>query len=406
MPHYKYTALLRSGEKVSGMMDGLNEMDAAARIRESCDVILKLTEVGNDKPGLLNMELGSRLNGKAFSVMCSQFAIILDAGIPIARAVKLVAEKTVDKKLRTIMDKVAQDVEGGKSLSNAFEEHGGRLLPVTFVETLRAGESTGNLGAAFGTVHEQYDKQEKMRSKVRSALAYPMFVLTIAVGVVAVLMIVVVPKFTDIFAEMGGELPLITRLLIGISNFFAHYFWIMLIVAAALFIAYKAYNAAEKGRDRLAQWQLRLPVLGRIAELNAASQFANTMSSLIGAGLTMDRAVAITARVIDNYHLSRQTAQLAEALEAGKQLGPSMHDLTDYPDILIDMASVGEGSGEMEKTLRVIGRYYDSELEEATKSALAKLEPALLVGLAGIAGFIVIAIYMAMFSMYGTLGNL
>ena len=407
MAHFKYVVLSRDGVRVSGIAEGYNELDAASRIKESCDVILKLTEVKEKKPGLLSMDIGgSRLNSKAFTVMCSQFAIILEAGIPIARAVKLVADKTVDKTLKRVMDKVAKDVEGGRSLSAAFADHGEKILPVTFTETLRAGEATGNLGRSFETMHEHFDQQEKMRAKVRSAMAYPIFVMIVAIAVVIVLMVVVVPKFTRMFAEMGGELPLPTRMLIGISGFFSHYGLLLLAILAVVLLSVKLYGNTESGRLRLARWKLKLPILGKIEQLTAASQFANTMAALMGAGLTMDKAVSITSRVIDNYHLSWQTGKLAEQLETGHALGTSMREQTDYPDILIDMAGVGESSGEMEKTLGTIAQYYDAELEEATKSALAKLEPALLIGLAAIAGFIVVAIYSAIFSLYGSMGNL
>ena len=407
MAHFKYVALSRDGVKISGVMEGYNQLDAASRIKESCDIILNLKEIDEKKSSFLSMDVGgNRLNSKAFTVMCSQFAIILEAGIPIARAVKLVADKTTDKPLRRIMDRVARDVEGGRSLSAAFADYGGKILPVTFIETLRAGEATGNLGRSFETMHEHFDKQVKMRAKVRGAMAYPMFVLAIAVVVVIVLMVKVVPTFTGMFAQLGSELPLPTRMLIGISNFFSKYAWIIAAAIALVVLIVKLYGRTEGGRLNLAKLKLKLPILGHIEELNAASQFANTMAAMMGAGLTMDRAVSITAKVVDNYYLSHQTGKLAELLESGHALGASMREQTDYPDILIDMAGVGENSGEMEKTLGTIAAYYDAELEDATKSALAKLEPAMLVGLAVIAGFIVIAIYMAMFSMYGAMGNL
>lgn len=407
MPKYKYTALTRNGVRVSGVTEGLSELDVASRIRENCDVILKLKRYDKKRSGFWSLEVGgNRLNTKAFTLMCSQFAIILDAGIPISRAVKLVAAKTTDKTLRRVMDQVAADVEGGKSLSAAFGEHGEKLFPVTFIETLRAGEATGNLGRSFETMYKHFDKQSKMRSKVRGAMAYPMFVLAIAVVVVIVLMVKVVPVFTGMFDQLGGELPLPTRMLVGISNFFSRYVLLIAAVIGGAVVLLKLYNSSEKGRLNLARLRLKLPVLGRIEELSAASEFSNTMAAMMGAGLTMDRAVSITARVVSNAHLSAQTGKLASELQAGKPLGPAMQEGTDYPDILVDMASVGEGSGEMEKTLGTIAAYYDAELEEATKSALAKLEPTLLVVLAGVAGFIVIAIYMAMFGMYGAMGNL
>ena len=382
-------------------MEGFDELDAVDHIKQTCSIVLKLKEIDPDKPGLLNMEIGgSKLNSKAFTVMCSQFSIILRAGIPIARTVHLIADKTTDKPLKKMLMKIAKDVEAGRSLAASFAEHGGKLLPTTFIETIRAGEESGNLDRSFDTMYRHYDKQTKMRGKVRGALSYPIFVLIIAVAVVVVLMVKVVPTFTSIFESYGSELPAITRLLIGISNFFRKYTIWMAAFFALLFIVYKLYGNTEKGRLNLARIQLRLPVLGNIAQLNAASQFANTMTTMLASGLSMTKAISITAGVLDNYYVGNEIGRLTGRLEEGHALGASMRDSGCMPDILVDMVAVGEETGEMEKTLDTIALYYDAELEMAIAAALAKLEPTILIFLALVAGFIVIAIYMSIFQMY------
>ena len=405
MVTYKYQALSANGQKVSGVIEAFNEMDAVDRIKQNHSVILKMTPMkGEGEGGLLAMEIGgNKLNNKAFTVMCSQFAIILNAGIPIARTVHLIAAKTSDKPLHRMLVHVAEDVEAGRSISQSFAERGEKLLPPTFVETIAAGEQSGNLDKAFETVHEHFDKQAKMAAKVRGALAYPLFVLAIAVIVVIVLMAKVVPTFTAIFNSYDAELPMVTQILIAVSNFFAKYWMVMLAIIAGFTIFYKVYGNTEKGRMQFAEWQLKLPVLGEIAELNAASEFANTMTTMLASGLPLVRAIGITARTMSNYFMSTEVGKLSVKLEEGRALGASMREADFMPDILVDMVSVGEETGEMEQTLHTIAGYYDAELDQAIASALAKLEPALLVGLAGIAGFIVIAIYMAMFGMYAAM---
>ena len=406
MPQFQYTALSRGGEKVTGVVEGFNELDAASRVKEQCDVILKLAEVKDreESGGILSMQIGGeKLNRKAFVVMCSQFAIILKSGVPIVRTVNLIADKTVDKPLQKLLKKVGADVEGGRSLSAAFEAHGKKLLPPTFIETLRAGEESGNLDRSFDTMQKHFDKQMKMGKKVQGAMAYPIFVLFIAVVVVIVLMVKVVPTFLTIFDTYDAELPLPTRMLIGISNFFQRYIIHLVVIAAAATAFYQAFSHTETGRMTLAKLALKVPILGNIAELNAASQFANSMTTLLDSGLTMTKAVSITSRTLDNYYISTEVGKLAGKLEEGRTLGASMREAQCLPDILIDMTAVGEETGELTATLDTIALYYDTELEQAIQDALAKLEPALLVGLAGIAGFIVIAIYMSMFSMYSSM---
>lgn len=403
MATYKYTALSNNGQRVSGIMEGYNELDAVDRIKQTYKIILNISEV-KEKTGLMNMEIGgNKLNQKAFTVMCSQFAIIVSAGIPIARTVQLIADKTTDKTLKKMLIKVADDVESGRGLAASFADHGAKFLPSTFIETIRAGEESGNLDKAFETVYEHFDKLNKMRAKVRGAMAYPLFVLVVAVVVVIVLMVKVVPTFTEIFDSYDAELPFVTRLLISISNFFRKAWLPMLIIAVLFVLAYKLYESLDEGKLNLAKIQLKIPILGNISELNCAAQFANTLSTMLASGLTMTRALAITSKTLDNYYISTEVGKITGKLEQGHAMGASLREANVMPDILVDMVGVGEETGEMEQTLRTIGTYYDTELDMAIASALAKLEPAMLVGLAVIAGFIVVAMYMAMFSMYSVM---
>lgn len=404
MATYKYTAISKDGVKVSGVVEGFNEFDAVDRIKQDCDIVLKLTEVEEKKPGLLNMEIGgNRLNTKAFSLMCSQFSIILKSGIPIGRTVRLIGDKMTDKKLKGILKKVAEDVEAGRSVAASFQERGGKILPAVFIETIRAGEESGNLARAFETMYQHYDKQIKMRAKVRNALIYPVFVLALSVVVVIVLMVKVVPTFMDIFESYDAELPLITQSLIWVSNFFKKYIFMIIVVLAAIGLIFKLYANTEKGRLNVAKLALKLPVLGNVTLLGAASEFAANLTTLIGAGLQLTKAVSITARVIDNYYISQCVGKMTSRLEEGHTLGECMREANCLPDILVDMTAVGEETGELEGTLHTISGYYEAELDMAVQDVLKKLEPTLLVFMAGVAGYIVLAVYIAMFQMYSVM---
>lgn len=406
MATYRYSAISRDGQKVSGVVEGFNEFDAAEQIRKTCDIVLKLTPVvdKDDDTNLLNRELGgNHLDIKAFTLMCSQFAIILKSGVPIARTVQLIGEKMTNRPLKRMLRNVAKDVEAGRSLSGSFTERGEKLLPPTFIETIRAGEESGSLDRSFESMSRHYEKQSKTQAKVKSAMIYPAFVLMIAVAVVAVLMVKVVPTFTATFEELGAELPGMTKALIAISNFFRDHGLKLLALFAILVIALKLYGNTEEGRIRLDRLQLKLPILGNIARLNAASQYANTMAMMLEAGLPLSKAISITAKVMDNYYIGQSVGKIATRLEEGETLGTSLREANCLPDILVDMNMVGEETGELEKTLNTIAGYYDSELEQATADALAKLEPAILCVLAVVAGFIVISMYMAMFSMYNAM---
>jgi len=405
MATYKYTGVGKDGSKVNGVVNGYSEMDAIEKIRETCSVVTKVTEVKESKKNsLLSMEIGgNKLNMRAFTVMCSQFSIILTAGIPMARTIQLIADKTNDKPLKKLLNQVSEDVEAGRSMASSFSEHGKKMLPPIFIETIRAGEESGNVEAAFDNMYKHFDKQSKLAGKVKGALSYPIFVFVLAIIVVIVLMVKVVLTFTSIFDEMGAELPLMTRMLIAISNFFAKFWWLIALLAGSLVLVYNVLMRTEEGKIKLAKLALKIPVLGDIQNLNSASQFSNNLATLLAAGLPITKAISITSRVIDNYYISTEVGKSAARLEEGKKMGDSLKESACLPDILIDMVAVGEETGELEKTLGNIAGYYDAELEMAVSKAISKLEPTVLVFIAGIGGFVVIAIYMAMFSMYGNM---
>ena len=406
MTPYKYKVIAKDGNTVSGVIEAYNEMDAVARLRAEYSVVVSLNEASKKSGAgsFLSLDIGgNKMDDKAFVLMCQQFSIMLKAGMPIARTVHLIANKMTDKFLKRILTQVADDVEGGRSLSASFAERGKKAFPVTFLETIRAGEEAGNLDTAFESISEHYVKQSQMKRKVKSALAYPMFVLVIAIVVIIVLMIKVVPTFIEMFDSYDQELPLITQALIGMSNFFRDNILIIIAVVAGGFIAYKLYDKTEAGHMKLAQSSLRFPMLGNIRILSSASEFANTMTMMLTAGLPMTKCVSITSRVIKNYYISTEVSKMASQLEMGHSLGWSLKDSGCLPDILNDMTAVGEESGELAQTLEMTAVYYDNELEQATQAALAKLEPAVLVLLGGFAAFIVAAIYIAMFDLYGSM---
>lgn len=403
MTNYKYQGISKDGAKVSGIVEAFNETDAVERIKHNCNVIVKLEEVneGRKVSSVLSTEIGgNRLNIKEFTIMCSQFAIILHAGIPITRAVELIGRKMSDKKLKKILTEVSSDLQGGRALSSAFEERGKDVIPTLFIETMRAGEMSGNYEDAFQSMADHYEKQMKLGQKVRGALIYPIFLIIVAVAVVAILMVKVVPTFTSIFDAYGGQLPLITRMLIAISNFFKHFGLIIIAVIFLMVIAYQIYSHTEEGRLKCAKFALKLPAFGNINMLNAASQFSNNMAALLHAGIGITDAMRVTAKILSNAYISDEVGRMAGKLEEGNSLGECLRKKPILPDILIDMVNVGEETGELDDTLGTISKFYDNELEVAITTFISKLEPALLLFVAAIAGFIVLAVYIAMFEMY------
>ena len=400
MVSYKYTALTADGTKVNGVIEGLNKINAAEAIKARYPVIVDLEEV---KTGgaidLLNMDVGKVFDDKTLSVMCSQFSIILNSGIVIDDCVRMVASQQSKKNIKAMLQKAADDISQGSSIARAFEVNC-KGMPVTFIETVRAGEKSGTLEHSFETLKDYYEKSFKSAQKVKSAMTYPIFVVIVAVIVLAVVMIKVIPTLTAVFADLGGDLPGVTKFTIAMSNFFVHRWVVMLLIIFVIFAAFYIWTHTVSGKLAWSKLLLKLPVFGKINTLSGSAQFADTMRAMLQSGLVATEALEVTSRVMNNYALSRDVHRMAEEVMTGSSLKAAVNSSELFPEILKQMVGVGEESGEIEQTLETISLYYNNECDYATTQALAKLEPTMMVLLAIFAGFIVISIYLPMFTMY------
>lgn len=400
MRTYQYSAVSKNGANVTGVVEAFDEFAAVAAIKENCSLVTKITEV-ESRPKERQDLFPARISEKNLAILCSQFAIILSAGLPIVRAVELIADQTADKTLKRILRDTAGDVAAGFGLAQSLENKG-PSLPNVFLETIRAGEESGTLDNAFRRLHAYYDKTSKIKGKVRAAMTYPVFTIVVAVLVVVIIMVKAVPTFVKSFASMDVELPGVTKALIAVSDFFVGYWALLAALIAGGLLVWKLWGRTEQGRLWQHQKKLRIPVLGRLTLMKSASQFAGTMTTLLSAGLPMLRAVSITAKVLDNAYLAAGLSRQLPRLEEGRALGVCLRDCAPLPDLLVEMTAVGEETGSLEHTLEVVGAYYDNETELISQKALALLEPIVICVLAVIVVFILLAVYAPMFSLYAS----
>lgn len=399
MTAYKYQALSSDGAKVSGVIEAYDEFEAVAIIKQDCDIVLDIKPVRQRSGGIVSLNDPLWVSAKSLSMAASQFSILLKAGLPTARAAEIIAAQTTDRLMRRILKEVAADVAAGYSLAASLEARG-KKIPVAFIETVRAGEESGTLEQSFDKLAKYYDKTHKLRSKVRGAMMYPALLCVLAVGVVALLVTVTIPVVAGIIEDYGGELPLPTRMLLAIADFFGKWWLAVLGAILLIIIVCMIYKKTETGRLQFAKIAMHLPVMGKISILNSASQFANTMSTLLTAGLSIPRALTITGKVIDNYAVGLSVGKCTAQVEEGKRLGETLGDNPYLPELLTEMTAVGEESGSLEDTLDTIGEYYDSEVEQASSRALSMMEPAITIIMGIIVAFIVVALYLPMFTMY------
>lgn len=400
MPAFKYKAVSRDGAKINGVVEAYDKFEAISKIKADGALVSSITQVPEGFGLNKDLFANRKVKDKTLALLCSQFAIILKTGLPVVRAVELICDQTNDRQLKKLLRQVTSDVAGGYSLSASLGNKGGKILPTTFIETVRAGEESGTLEASFERLHTYYENSAQVKTKVRSAMRYPIFLLCLAALVIAIIMGFAMPRFAKIFEDMNIEMPGLTQALINVSNFVAKFWWLMIAIVAAIAIAVKLYSGTEKGGLKMAKLSLRLPALGRVSQMKGASQFANTMCTLLTAGVPLIRATEIVGRVLDNRYLGWRLGMVLPYLEEGKQLGEQLRKEKVFPEMLCEMTAMGEDTGSMEETMGTIGIYYDAETALASEKALAILQPAITVIMGILIGLIVVSLYLPMLSMY------
>ena len=401
MPTYRYEAVGGDGQRAEGVLEASDSTQAVSLIRQSYDVVLKLEEIA--APRTDPLEKFQKLNLKVFALMCKQFAIILKAGLPLVQTVDLVASQISDNMLKKMLEAVSLDIANGWSLSYSFSQRGKGRLPVTFLETIRAGEESGDLVRSFDRMSTYYDRMTKTRAKATSALIYPAFLSVVAVFVIIIIMTYAVPTFAGVFESMGTELPLPTRIVIGMSDFFSRYIWVLLGTAAGLIFLLRLYAGTAGGRIRMAQFRLTLPILGKLAAMTSAREVAHALAAMLSAGMPILKALDTASRSVSNAHLSAQIQSVIPGVEGGRPLGECLNACRDLPPMLVQMTAMGEATGSLEGTLEIQAEYYDNEVENLSARALALLEPIIICVMAIFVVLVLLSIYLPMFSLYGSI---
>ena len=404
MTTYRYKGTTSSGAPLEGVVEALDEQDALIQAKQHCRVVISVEPVAAGKVhDIMNLDIGDLISGgkikdKTLALLCSQLSIELKAGLPIVSSLRLVAENEEDKRLKKILEEVADDVHSGNGLADSFALRG-PTLPRTFIETVRAGEESGTLDDTFIKLQKYYENSDSVSSKVGSALVYPIMLISVAVIVVAIIMIFAVPVFAQSFGGMG-ELPAPTRILIAISDFMVGYWWLLAAFIAIAALGITLYGKTDSGRHLYARLALTVPGVCLINKMNAASQFAATLSTMLAAGLPLVRAAQITANTASNLLISEDIEAAVKGVIEGNRLADGLKKSPWFPKMLMEMVTVGEETGKLEDTLTVVSDYYTKEVDGAVKQALEILNPCITVVLALLVVFILLSVYLPIFGMY------
>lgn len=403
MTTYHYKGLTSGGNEVDGIIEAFDEKEALLKAREHCRTLISVEPVSKLR-GVLSMDLarmfsGGKIKPKHLSLLCSQLSIELKAGLPLVSSLRLVAENEENDNIKKMLNEVADDVHAGNGLADSFALRG-PYLPRTFIETIRAGEESGRLDDSFERMKVYYENSAAVSSKVGSALIYPALLIAVAIVVVCIIMIVAVPVFEESFSSMGNELPGVTKVLIAISHFFVDYWLILALIVVGTTLGIMLFGKTDKGRHAYAKLALTFPGLCLVNQMNAATEFAATMSTMLASGLPLVQATQITAATASNLLISEDIMAACNGVIEGNRLSDGLKQSKWFPNLLLEMSAVGEETGRMEETLDVINEYYTKEVDVAVKRALEIMNPAITMVLAGIVVFILLSVYLPIFSMY------
>jgi type IV pilus assembly protein PilC len=402
MPVYTYRGTNRSGGNVTGELVATSKAELQNLLRRQQITPTKMSEKGKE----FNMPtFGGGVKAKELAVFTRQFSVMIDAGLPLVQCLEILAGQQENQFFQKVLTGTRSSVEGGATLSAAMRQHP-KVFDALFVNMVEAGETGGILDTILQRLATYIEKSVKLQRAVKSAMVYPIGVLSIAGGVIILLLWKVVPIFATLFASMGAELPLPTRVVIGLSNFVGSIFG-LLIVAAIVggIFGLKMWYGTPQGRYVIDSVILKLPVLGILMRKIAVARFTRTLGTLISSGVPILEGLDITAKTAGNAVVERALIQVRRALEEGKSLTEPLKDSQVFPGMVTQMIAVGEQTGAMDAMLSKIADFYEEEVDAAVKDLLTALEPVMIVFLGLVVGGVVISMYLPLFTLIGKLAG-
>lgn len=395
MPNYFYKAARKDGSLVEGNLDAATEEVAARNIRNQGLLLLSIGPLG--KPAA-NGESAASLSHAQVLSFTSELAVLLRAGLPIDRALKVLIDMSAGGGARTLFEDLLATVKGGKGLSQAMQSHGG-MFDEFYISMIRSGEASGNLADILTRLAEQLERAKEVRSSVISALIYPAILAVVAVISVLVMLGFVVPQFEELFADMGQALPVLTQLVISAGELIKAWGLLMLLVGTGVFFILRSWLKTTDGKHWLDHRMLNLPVLGAVVFKYQIARFSRTLGTLLGSGVSLLQALNISVDTITNDEVKQALAELSPEVKRGGQISRALTDADLFSPMMIQMVRVGEESGQLDQMLLELARVYDDEVAAGVKRSLTLLEPILILSMGGVIGVIIVAILMGILSV-------
>lgn len=403
MARFKYEGR-DAKSKRKGYIVAANKREAALKLKKQG---IRVTDLKEQQETVMTKEIhiGKPFKRPQFIMFLRQFSTLLRAGVTIVESIQILSYQVESKPFRTILVTVGDDLRSGGTLSNALQKHPKAFEPLV-INMIRAGELSGTVDDSLDRLAEHYEKSHMTKQKVVSALSYPIIVGIVAIGVVLFLLTFIVPMFVGLFESVGGELPWLTQFVLRASNFMVAYWYIVLLIGAAIVIGIIMLKSNKEGKYLLDTFIMRLPIFGDIVKKSALSTLTRTLSSLFSSSVPILQALSMTEKVVENEVISRVIAQSRRSLEAGGSLTEPMTNHWAFPPLIPHMIAIGEQTGSLDSMLSKVADFYEKEVEASTDRLKALIEPVMIILLAGFVGTIVLSILLPMFTIFAEIDNL
>lgn len=397
MPGFNYTAINRNGKRVRSSLDASSIETAKSSLRGAGYTILDIKEQTTLNRDIEIPFLGNP-KAKDMAVFCRQFVSILRAGVSVASVLAMLGQQTSNKKLRAAIREMQADVEKGEALASSMRRHP-KIFPAILVNMVSAGEASGNLEESFRQMELYFERSKRTKSKVTSAMIYPCVLIVVMIVVLIVMMTKIIPNFLKTFEDMDAELPKLTQGVMAVCEWFKSWWWVPLLVLAALIVGGVLFHRTNKGKHFFGWLARKTPVVGNLTVKTACATFCRTMEVLIGSGLTLTDSMDLAASNMGNIYYLEAIRDARALVAEGTPLRESLVRTGIFPPMVSNLVGVGEETGDLQSMMGKVADYYDEEVDEATKKLLNLMEPAIIIFMAVFVVIIVLAIYLPMINM-------
>lgn len=404
MGQFTYVAVTPQGKEKKGNIEAGDEAKVKALLKKDGLLPISITPAGVLSRDI-NISLGAAVKPRELAVFCRQFQSILNAGVTIVEALKMLAEQTENKAFQKALFETVTAVEQGETLANAMRLNP-KVFPDILINLVDAGEASGSMDKAFARMATHFEKSARTKALVKKAMVYPVVLICVALLVVIVMSVFVFPQFASMFADMGSDLPGITKVVMAFSDFLMNRWYMLLAVVATVIVSVRLFAATDLGKHAFGHLFIKMPIFGKMNVKNASAMFARTLSTLVSSGMSLSESLMITARSMSNVLFKDALQEAKMEVEQGVSLSKAVKECRLFPPMVCHMLSIGEETGNIEEMLTKVAEYYEEEVEIQTQSLSAAMEPMIIVVMGGIIAFLVLAMYMPMIDMYSNMDNL